>query len=252
LTVISATSSFLQLFDIMDASYVNPYTTVAQADVVARTSFFQKTYLHLAGAIVAFIAIEAALLQMPFAVNLATRMTSGMSWLIVLGAYMGVSWLADKWANSDTSRGMQYAGLGLFVFAEAIIFLPLLLTATAVQQFKGSNLIAEAGGVTLLLVAGITAIAFTTKKDFSFLGSFLKIAFFVALGVIVASLLFGFSLGIVFSAVMALIAAGSILYTTSNIIHRYNPNQHVAASLALFSGVALLFWYVLRIFMSRD
>ncbi len=252
MTVISATSSFLQLFDIMDASYVNPYTTVAQADVVARTSFFQKTYLHLAGAIVAFIAIEAALLQMPFAVNLATRMTSGMSWLIVLGAYMGVSWLADKWANSDTSRGMQYAGLGLFVFAEAIIFLPLLLTATAVQQFKGSNLIAEAGGVTLLLVAGITAIAFTTKKDFSFLGSFLKIAFFVALGVIVASLLFGFSLGIVFSAVMALIAAGSILYTTSNIIHRYNPNQHVAASLALFSGVALLFWYVLRIFMSRD
>ncbi|MDA0812392.1 MAG: Bax inhibitor-1 family protein [Verrucomicrobia bacterium] len=233
----------------MDASYLNPYTTVAQADVVARTIFFQKTYLHVAGAIIAFIAIEAALLQMPFAVNLAASMTSGMSWLIVLGAFMGVSWLADKWANSDTSRGMQYAGLGLFVFAEAIIFLPMILIAT---KFAGQNVIAEAGVVTLLLVAGITAIAFTTKKDFSFLGSFLKIAFFVALGVIVASILFGFSLGIVFSAIMALIAAGSILYTTSNIIHRYNTSQHVAASLALFSGIALLFWYVLQIFMSRD
>ena len=233
----------------MDASYLNPYTTVAQADVVARTIFFQKTYLHVAGAIIAFIAIEAALLQMPFAVNLAASMTSGMSWLIVLGAFMGVSWLADKWANSDTSRGMQYAGLGLFVFAEAIIFLPMILIAT---KFAGQNVIAEAGVVTLLLVAGITAIAFTTKKDFSFLGSFLKIAFFVALGVIVASILFGFSLGIVFSAIMALIAAGLILYTTSNIIHRYNTSQHVAASLALFSGIALLFWYVLQIFMSRD
>lgn len=233
----------------MDASYVNPYTTVAQADVVARTSFFHKTYLHVAGAILAFIAIEAALLQMPFAVNLAARMTSGMGWLVVLGAFMGVSWLAEKWANSDTSRGMQYAGLGLFVFAEAIIFLPMILFAT---RYAGQNVIAEAGVVTLLLVAGITAIAFTTKKDFSFLGSFLKIAFFIALGVIVASVLFGFSLGIVFSAVMALIAAGSILYTTSNIIHRYNTSQHVAASLALFSGIALLFWYVLQIFMSRD
>ena len=236
----------------MDASYVNPYTTVAQADVVARTNFYKKTYLHLAGAILAFVGIEALLLQMPWARSLAMSMTSGMSWLIVLGAFMGISWLADKWAASDTSRGMQYAGLGLYTVAWSILSLPLIMAATGYEQITGKNVIAEAAVVTLLIVAALTFIAFTTKKDFSFLGSFLKIAFFVALGVIVASMLFGFSLGIVFSAIMALIASASVLYTTSNIIHQYNTSQYVAASLALFSGIALLFWYVLQIFMSRD
>ncbi|MGK0188006.1 MAG: FtsH-binding integral membrane protein [Verrucomicrobiales bacterium] len=236
----------------MDASYVNPYTTVAQADVVARSSFYKKTYLHLAGAILAFAAIEAVLLQMPWARSLAMTMTSGMMWLVVLGAFMGVSWLADKWASSDTSRGMQYAGLGLYTVAQAVIMMPLILFATMFQETTGKNVIAEAGVVTLGIVAALTFIAFTTKKDFSFLGSFLKIAMFVALGVIVASMLFGFSLGIVFSAIMALVASASVLYTTSNLIHRYHTGQYVAASLALFSGIALLFWYVLQIFMNRD
>ena len=234
----------------MALGYANPYTTVAQADEASRASFYQKTYLHTAGAILAFIGIEALLLQMPFARSLAASMTGGFSWLIVLAAFMGVSWIADKWAHSSTSRGMQYAGLALFTVAEAIIFLPLLLYATMFQSVTGENVIAKAGIVTLMMVAGITIVAFTTKKDFSFIGGFLKIAFFVALGVIVASIIFGFSLGIIFSAVMALIAGGSILYTTSNIIHHYNTEQYVAASLALFSGIALLFWYVLQIFLS--
>jgi len=51
---------------------------------------------------------------------------------------------------------------------------------------------------------------------------------------------------------MVILAAGSILYNTSNIIHHYNTQQYVAASLSLFASVALLFWYLLQIFMSRD
>jgi FtsH-binding integral membrane protein len=42
-------------------------------------------------------------------------------------------------------------------------------------------------------------------------------------------------------------AAGAILYNTSNVLHHYRPDQHVAASLALFASVALLFWYVLQL-----
>jgi uncharacterized protein len=100
-----------------------------------------------------------------------------------------------------------------------------------------------------LLFAGLTATAFITRKDFSFLGSILTVCGFIALGVIVCSILFGFTLGLLFSAIMVFFAAGSILYTTSNIMHHYRTNQHVAASLALFSGVMLLLWYVLRIVM---
>ncbi len=82
------------------------------------------------------------------------------------------------------------------------------------------------------------------------MGNFLKIAFLVAFGVIVCSFIFGFTLGLVFSGAMALLAAGAVLYTTSNILHQYHPGQHVAAALALFSSIALLFWYVLQIVMS--
>lgn len=228
--------------------YASPYA-VAQAPENVRTEFYQKTYLHLAGAIGAFIVLEAIFFSIPAMKNLGyTMVQTGMGWLVVLGLFMVVSWVAQKWAMSDTSRGMQYAGLGLYVLAEAVIFLPLLLMA---QFYSGqSNLIAQAGTITLGLFAGLTFVAFTTKKDFSFLGGMLKVAFFVAMGLIVASLFMPFDLGIWFSAAMVLVAGGSILYQTSNIIHHYRPDQHVAASLGLFASVALLFWYVLRILMS--
>jgi FtsH-binding integral membrane protein len=70
------------------------------------------------------------------------------------------------------------------------------------------------------------------------------------LGVIVASLLFGFSLGIFFAGLMIAYAAGAILYNTSNVLHHYRPEQHVAASLALFASVALLFWYVVQLVLA--
>ena len=236
----------------METGYANPYTVAAQSEEV-RAQFIRKTYAHVAGAILVFAAIEAALLQIPAAREFALSMVGGFSWLIVLGAFMAVSWIAEKWAHSSTSKGTQYAGLGLFVVAEAIIFLPLLVIADYYATQVGgayAGIIGKAAVLTLLMVAGLTAIVFTTKKDFSFMAGFLKIGFLVALGLIVASLIGGFNLGWVFSAAMILLASGSILYTTSNILHHYRTDQYVAASLSLFAGVALLFWYVLQLLMS--
>lgn len=162
---------------------------------------------------------------------------------------MAVSWLAEKWANSDASRGTQYLGLGLYIVAEALIFLPLLLIAA--RFMNRPDLIMQAGVTSGGLFAGLTIVAFTTKKDFSFLGGFLKVAGMIALGLIAASFFFGgLNLGTWFSGAMVLFAGGSILYQTSNIIHHYRPDQHVAASLGLFASFALLFWYVLQILMS--
>ncbi len=226
----------------------NPYA-INSIPVDQRANFIRKTYLHVAGALFVFAALIAALLQIPAIKNFAITMTG--SWMIVLGAFMGVSWISNKWANSSTSRGMQYLGLGLFVVAEAIIFLPMIMIA---QQMSGAgnNLILQAGLATLALFLAITFVAFTTKADFSFLGSFLKVGFIIALGAIVAGWIFGFNLGLLFSVGMVLLASASILYNTSNLIHHYHTDQYVAAALSLFSSIALLFWYILRIFMSRD
>ena len=106
--------------------------------------------------------------------------------------------------------------------------------------------------MTLGLFLGLTATVFLTRSDFSFLGPILAIGGFVALGFIIASAIFGFSLGSLFAFVMVAFAGTAILYNTSNVLHKYNPNQHVAASLTLFASIALLFWYILSIFSSRD
>jgi len=226
--------------------------SAADSSLAERSAFIRRTYLHVAGAIAAFTLLEIFLFQAGFARSIAGMMLgSQYSWLIVLGLFMGVSYVADKFAHSQTSEGAQYFGLGLFVVAEAIVFVPLLFIADSF--FAGA--IETAAYITALLVIGLTATVFMTKKDFSFMGSFLKIGFMIGFGVIVCSIIFGFTLGLVFSGVMALLAAGAVLYTTSNILHQYHTGQHVAAALALFSSIALLFFYVLRIvmsFMGRD
>jgi hypothetical protein len=215
-----------------------------------RASFIRKTYLHLAGAILAFVVLEAFLFMSGAAQTIAANIFGGVSWFLVLAAFMGVSFLASWWANSQTSKAMQYLGLALYVVAEAVIFVPMLYIAA--YYGGGGDVIAKAGIVTLGLFLGITSVVFLTRTDFSFLGPIIAIGGFVALGFIVASLLFGFSLGSLFAFVMVAFAGTAILYETSNVLHRYHTTQHVAASLTLFASIALLFWYLLSIFSSRD
>lgn len=237
----------------------NPYANFGElaiaAPAEARQTFIRKTYTHLAAAIYAFVAMEYVL----FALHLDQTMLQALgqsrfSWLIVMAAFVGVSWLADSWARSSTSLGMQYAGLFLYVLAQAVIFLPMMALAKGmtmqVQGFGDVPIIPAAGVTTLIMFGGLTAYVFISKQDFSFMRGFLGICGLGALALIVVSILFGFNLGIWFSVLMVFMACGYILYHTSAIMHQYRTDQYVAAALALFASVALLFWYILRIFMS--
>lgn len=222
----------------------------------ARRVFIQKTYMHLMLAVYAFVAFEWLFfslgLEQPALQFLGT---SRFAWLIVLGGFMGVSYLANSWAISSTSRGMQYAGLSLYVVAQALIFVPLLAIArlqTIHVQGTAIGVIPAAAITTLVIFGGLTAFVFITKQDFSFLGAFLGLAGFAALALIAVAVIFGLNVGIWFVWAMVVLASGYILYDTSNVLYRYRTDQYVAASLALFASVALLFWYVLQLFMRRD
>ena len=224
-------------------------TFAAQADADARADFLGKTYIHLAGAIGAFVVLEAILLQIPGIGNVAMTMLSGWNWLIVLGAFMLVSYVAERWAQSAVSMPMQYLGLGVYVAAEAVIFLPLLFLATT---FGGPNTIPTAAALTLTIFAGLSVTVFVTRKNFSFLRTWIVLGGFMALGLIAASVLIGFTLGTVFVVAMVGFASACVLYQTSEVMHHYRVGQHVAASLALFAAIALLFWYVLMFVMDRE
>ena len=210
-----------------------------------RATFLLRTYGHLFGAMALFVLIEVFLFRSGLADTLASALL-GVNWLFVLGGFMIVSWFASRAAHRAKSYTTQYLALVGFVFAEALLFVPLLFVA----QSYAPGVIQNAGFVTLIGFAGLTAVAWTERLDFSFLGSLLKWGGIVAIVLIVAAVLFGFHLGVWFSVAMIAFAGAAILYDTSKVLHHYPDDRYVAAALELFASVALLFWYVLRLFMA--
>jgi FtsH-binding integral membrane protein len=218
---------------------------VAELGADARSTFIWRTYGHVAAAILGFAALESYLFSSGYAETIARSLLS-VNWLLIIGGFMVVAWLATHVAQTAQSKPLQYVALAGFVAAEAIIFVPMLYLAMSVAP----EVIESAVVVTLLGTAGLTAVAFITRKDFSFLRGMLMWGGVLALVAIVASVLFGFAMGTWFSVAMIGFAGAAVLYDTSNILHHYPEDRYVGAALALFASIALMFWYVLRLFLS--
>ncbi len=224
----------------------NTMTPIGALGVDARGRFIARTYAHLFAAILGFVGIEVALFATGLAEVMAMAMLS-VNWLFVLGGFVVVSWAATRVAHGSDSLLAQYGALAGFVVAEAIIFVPLLYVA----EHYAPGTIEAAGAVTMVGFAALTGVAFITRKDFSFLRPFIMWGGIVAMLLIVAGILFGFDLGMAFAVGMVALAGGSILYDTSKILRSYPQHRYVGAALQLFASVALLFWYVLQIFLRR-
>jgi FtsH-binding integral membrane protein len=221
---------------------------VIAAPAGTREAFIVRTYVHLFLAVLGFIVLELLYFASGLAQDIARALLS-VNWLLVLGGFIIVSWLARGVAARAKTREVQYLGLAGFVFAESIIFVPLLFVA----NFYAPGAIRSAALITLVGFTGLTAIAFQSRRDFSFLGGILKWAGVLALVAIVGAVAFGFNLGMWFSVAMIGVAGGAILYDTSAVLRHFPEDAHVAASLELFASVALMFWYVLRLLsFSRD
>jgi len=221
--------------------------------VTARVAFIKRTYAHVFGAVLAFVALETVLFKTGMADSILRTVFGGggkLAWVALMIAFVGAGYVAQMMAYA-ASKPLQYAGLGLYVLVEAVIFLPILWKA---DQLTGQPIVMQAGLITLLVFGGLTSFVFISGKDFSFLGPILTVLGFAALGLVIASVAIGFSLGLVFSVAMVVLAAGMIIYDTSNIMLNYRTDQHVGAALSLFASLATMFFYILRILMatSRD
>lgn len=220
---------------------------VDRYDVDVRATFMKRVYGHLVAGVAAFVAIEVVLFQSGAADAIAD-FVFGTSWLLILGGFMLVSWMASSMAVRSTTPAAQYGGYAALIVAEALIFVPMLWIAN--EQAPGA--IGNAAWISVLAFAGLSGVAITSSADFSFLGVLLKWGGVVALLLIVGAVVFGAELGTWFSVGMIAFAGAAILYDTQKILHNYPPDRVVAASMSLFASLALLFWYVLRLFMSRD
>ncbi|MCP4573531.1 MAG: permease [bacterium] len=237
----------------MNRPYSNQGDAVAAEAVYAgetvvgdRSRFLLRVYGHLLAAIAAFVVLEVWFFQSGLAWRL-TEVLLGVNWGLVLGGFLVVSWLARGLAARTESRAVQYGGLGLFVVAEAIIFAPMLYLA----NHYAPGVIGTAAQITAVGFVGLTLIVLQTRKDFSFLGGMLRWAGILALVAIGGGLVFGWHLGMWFSVAMIGLAGAAILHDTSKILYHWPSDRYVGAALELFASVALMFWYVLRLLMSR-
>ncbi len=221
---------------------------VAHSSEVEKANFYKKTYLHVALSILAFIGVETILLNIVPPQLIAMMFGQRYIWLLIIGVFWLASILASKWSLSQ-SKSTQYLGLGFYILLEAVIFMPLLFIA--VNMTGGTEVIFQAATLTVAMFAGISGVAFTSKRDFSFLRNIIIIGGFISIGLIVAGMIFGFNLGLWFSVGMVILASATILYQTSKLKDSYGTNQYVGAALQLFASIMLLFWYILSILMSR-
>src|SRR5262245_32930309 len=137
-------------------SYPQPIPVI-QLDEQSRGTFVSRTYTHLFCAISAFTLIEIFLFKSGLAATISNALTS-VSWLVVLGGFVVVSWLASRTAHMAASKAAQYAALAGFVVAEAIIFVPLLFLA----NHAAPGAITSAAAVTFVGFVALSLVAFYT------------------------------------------------------------------------------------------
>jgi FtsH-binding integral membrane protein len=226
--------------------YGNPTLPVGVQDAQVRADFMRRVYTRLVAGIAAFVAIEAYLFASGLAVAI-TEFVFSTSWLLILGGFMVVSWLSNSIALRATSPGSEWAGYLLLVAANALIFAPMLVIA----ELQVPGTVSAAGQYAVGGFIILSVIAHRSSRDFTWLGASLRWFGILALVAIVLSVFTGFALGTWFSIAMIGFAGAAILYETQVILRETPPGRETAAAMALFSSLALLFWYVLRLFMSR-
>ena len=227
-----------------------PNRPVAESTAEERGAFVIRVYQHLLLAVMAFVGFEVVLFTTGIAEAIYDFLVgASAAWLLILGAFMVVQWMATSAAHNVENETLQYAGLFGMAEGEALIFAPFLYLVFN-QTDNGGTTVGAAVAITALGFAGLSIVAFTTRKDLSFLRPMLMWGGIAALVLIFAAVVFGLSLGIWFSVAMIALAGGSILYQTQAIMARYPSNAHVGAAVQLFASVMLLFWYVLRLLMA--
>lgn len=245
----------------MSQSYTPPpppgaapqHVPIAQQPVEVRSAYMRGVYQNLVLGIFAFIGIQFVLLsETLFAVPPAVRIANfvmSTSWLLILGGFMIVTWLASRLSVSARTPAQQWGGYGLLIVANALLFATPLAIATYEPAMQG--VIGTAALLTVVAFVGLSLIAVRSAKDFSFLGTLLKWGGVLALVLIVGAVLTGNTLGTLFIVAMIGFAGGAILYDTQKVYRAFPPGTEVIAAMHLFSSIALLFWYVLQLLMRR-
>jgi modulator of FtsH protease len=214
-------------------------STRSIAAAAAGNKVIRNTYMLLAMTL-AFSALTATLsmaLSLPH---------PGL--LVTLAGYFGLLFLTAKFRDRAAGIGFVFALTGFMGYTLGPILNAYLALA------NGPQIVMSAFATTGALFAGLSGYAFVTRKDFSFMGSFLTVGILVAFVAGLGALFFEIpALSLAVSAMFVLLMSGLILYETSNIIHGGETN-YVMATVTLYVSIFNLFTSLLHLlgFMNSD
>ena len=168
--------------------------------------------------------------------------------LITLGGYFGLLFLTTKLRNSGWGLVSVFALTGFMGYTLG----PIVSHYLALPN--GGQSVMTAMGATGVIFIGLSGYALTTRKDFSFMGSFLTVGILTAFVAGLGAIFFNMpALSLAVSAMFVLLMSGLILYETSNII-RGGETNYVMATVTLFVAIFNLFTSLLQLlgFMGSD
>jgi modulator of FtsH protease len=161
--------------------------------------------------------------------------------LLTLGGYFGLLFMTAKLRNSIWALPLVFALTGFMGYTLG----PILNSYLTMQN--GSQIIMTAMGGTAVIFLGLSGYALVSRKNFSFMGTFLMVGILVAFLAGLGAFIFempGLSLAV--SSMFVLLMAGLILYETSNIIHGGETN-YVMATVTLYVSIFNLFTSLLHL-----
>lgn len=210
-------------------------------DVAVRQKVLRNTYLLLAitlipTAIGAFIGMN-----LNFGILRSNPIVGSLA---ILAIVYGMFFAIEK--NRDSGLGIVLL-LALTLFL-GIILGPLLQVAAGMQN--GGQLVAMAAGGTAVVFFTMSGIGATTKRNLSFMGSFLVIGVIVVMLAVIANIFFASPvLHLTICAVFVVLCSMIILYQVNQIVQGGETN-YVSATLTLYMSIYNLFSSLLQILMA--
>ena len=216
-----------------------PGLTGTGQSLLAGNRVIRNTYLLLSMTLLFSAAVAAA--------SVALKAPSpGL--LITLGGYFGLLFLTTKLRNSGWGLVSVFALTGFMGYTLG----PIVSHYLALPN--GGQTVMTAMGATGVIFIGLSGYALTTRKDFSFMGSFLTVGILTAFVAGLGAIFFNMpALSLAVSAMFVLLMSGLILYETSNII-RGGETNYVMATVTLFVAIFNLFTSLLQLlgFLGSD
>lgn len=196
---------------------------------IVRSTYLLLSMVMVVAAIGAFIGLRIGL-----------TWSIGM-WLVFMAVFIGGPFAINAAKQSDAAIWLTFAWAG------AVGFLLSPLIAAYLAMPGGAAVVTNALAGTAVVFVGLSAIVLTTRRDFSFLGSFLMAGTLVAIVGIVALLFLQIpAMAVGLSAMIVLLISGVILYDTSRMIHDGAANP-VHITVSLFGNIVVLFTNLLQL-----